>query len=47
MFEQLSGSLPAGRVGQPADIAHAVLELATNGYSTGDVRTVDGGARLV
>lgn len=47
MFEQLSSSLPAGRVGQPDDIARAVLELIGNGYSTGDVRNVDGGARLV
>lgn len=47
MFDQLSCSLPAGRVGQPADVAHAVLELASNGYTTGEVRNVDGGARLV
>lgn len=47
MFDQLADSLPVGRVGQPADVAHAVLELASNGYTTGKVRTVDGGARLV
>ncbi|GAB2929031.1 SDR family oxidoreductase [Rhodococcus aerolatus] len=46
-FDQLADSLPVGRVGQPADVAHAVLELASNGYTTGEVRTVDGGARLV
>jgi len=47
MFEQQAQSLPVGRIGQPADVAAAVLELAANGYSTGETRTVDGGARLV
>lgn len=47
MFDQLADSLPVGRVGQPADVAHAVMGLASNGYTTGEVRTVDGGARLV
>lgn len=47
MFGQLAQSLPVGRVGRPGDIAETVLELAANGFSTGEVRTVDGGARLV
>ena len=47
LFDQLARSLPVGRVGRPADVAEAVLELAANGFSTGEVRTVDGGARLV
>jgi NAD(P)-dependent dehydrogenase (short-subunit alcohol dehydrogenase family) len=46
LFQVLSESLPVGRVGKPADVATAVLELVNNGFSTGDVRTVDGGARL-
>jgi NAD(P)-dependent dehydrogenase (short-subunit alcohol dehydrogenase family) len=46
MFQQVARSLPVGRIGQPADVARAVLELAANGYSTGDIRHVDGGARL-
>lgn len=47
MLGQLAQSLPVGRVGRPGDIAETVLELAANGFSTGEVRTVDGGARLV
>ncbi len=46
LFRQVGQSMPVGRIGQPRDIAEAVLELAGNGYSTGEVRTVDGGARL-
>ncbi|MDE1157753.1 MAG: SDR family oxidoreductase [Neorhizobium sp.] len=34
---------PAGRVGRPQDIADAVLYLATAGFVTGQVLTVDGG----
>lgn len=34
---------PAGRVGRPEDIAEAVLHLATAGFVTGQVLTVDGG----
>jgi len=47
MFQQLAQSLPVGRIGRSADIAETVLELAANGFTTGEVRTVDGGARLV
>ncbi|SMD13669.1 NAD(P)-dependent dehydrogenase, short-chain alcohol dehydrogenase family [Fulvimarina manganoxydans] len=34
---------PAGRVGRPSDIADAVLYLASAGFVTGQVITVDGG----
>ena len=34
---------PAGRVGRPADVADAVLWLATAGFVTGQTVTVDGG----
>nr|WP_314529573.1 SDR family oxidoreductase [uncultured Brevundimonas sp.] len=34
---------PVGRVGRPADIAHAVLYLAEARFVTGQVLTVDGG----
>ncbi|GAA1910639.1 SDR family oxidoreductase [Williamsia serinedens] len=47
MFEQTADSLPVGRVGRPEDVAAAVLFLIENGYTTGEVLTVDGGARLV
>ncbi|PTL78313.1 SDR family oxidoreductase [Vitiosangium sp. GDMCC 1.1324] len=46
-FEQHARRLPVGRVGVPADIAHAVLFLMGNGYTTGEVLNVDGGHRLV
>lgn len=41
----LAGSVPLGRVGMPADIAAAIVFLATPGaaFVTGQVLTVDGG----
>lgn len=39
--------LPVRRVGTGADIAHAVMFLMTNGYTTGITLTVDGGRLLV
>lgn len=39
--------LPAGRLGQPEDIAAAVLSLIRNPFITGTVLHVDGGHRLV
>ena len=35
--------LPVGRVGQPEDVANAVLYLATTSYATGSTVIVDGG----
>ena len=35
-----------GRVGQPHDVADAVLFLAGNGFTTGVVLDVNGGAAL-
>ena len=40
-------TLPAGRLGRPEELAHAVLFLMTNGYVTGTVLHVDGGSLLV
>jgi NAD(P)-dependent dehydrogenase (short-subunit alcohol dehydrogenase family) len=39
--------LPAGRLGRPEDIAHAVLFAMENGYFTGVSLVVDGGGTLV
>lgn len=39
--------LPVGRVGRPADVASTVVHLIDNGYTTGTIHHVDGGARLV
>lgn len=43
---ELAESLPVGRVGQPSDVARAVLSVMENAYLTGIVLTVDGGHRL-
>ncbi len=38
-------TLPVGRVGQPEDLAEAIVLAATNRYMTGAVLTLDGGGR--
>lgn len=45
-FESVAAKLPVRRIGQPEDIAAAVLHLMQNGYTTGTVLDVDGGGRL-
>lgn len=47
MMAQAAKHLPARRVGRSEDIAHAVMFLMTNGYTTGITLTVDGGRTLV
>ncbi|MEU2423674.1 SDR family oxidoreductase [Streptomyces sp. NPDC007851] len=47
LFRASAGSLPVGRVGEPADVAEAYLYLMRGGYSTGSVVVVDGGGTLV
>jgi NAD(P)-dependent dehydrogenase (short-subunit alcohol dehydrogenase family) len=39
-------AIPAGRVGAPADIAHAYLYRLTQPFATGSILTVDGGTAL-
>ena len=46
LFEAAERSLPTGRTGRPEDIADAVTFLAGNGFATGSVVDVDGGARI-
>lgn len=46
MFEKAAGRLPARRIGQPDDIATAILFVATNPYATGSTVTVDGGGTI-
>jgi NAD(P)-dependent dehydrogenase (short-subunit alcohol dehydrogenase family) len=46
-FKNLGQQLPTRRVGQPDDLANAVLFLMQNGYTTGTVLHVDGGHRLI
>ena len=45
-FEQMGGGLPVQRIGQSHEIGEAVLLLIRNGFITGAVLDVDGGARL-
>ena len=46
MFEAAAAALPVGRTGQPEDIASLVLALIGNGFITGAVVDVDGGAHI-
>jgi NAD(P)-dependent dehydrogenase (short-subunit alcohol dehydrogenase family) len=47
LFKSAAESLPAGRIGEPADVAEAYLYLMRGAYSTGSVVVVDGGTVLV
>ena len=47
LFASMAARLPSGRIGQPEDIADAVVFLMKNQFSTGVVLDVDGGHRLV
>ena len=42
-FKQYATQIPAGRVGQPDEIANAILFLAGNQFMTGKVIGCDGG----
>lgn len=46
MFERAAASLPAKAVGQPTDIANAVLFAMTTPFATGSTIRVDGGATI-
>jgi len=46
MFKDVAASIPAKRIGRPEEIAHTVLYLMSNGYTTGSTLYVDGGTTL-
>ena len=46
MFDQLANKLPVGHVGQPEELAEAVLFLMTNTFMTGQTVFVDSGHLL-
>jgi NAD(P)-dependent dehydrogenase (short-subunit alcohol dehydrogenase family) len=46
LFENVAARLPVRRVGQPEDIAGAVMFLATNPFATGSTMRVDGGGAI-
>lgn len=45
-FDTIADWVPAGRVGDSADVAAAIIALATNGYITGTVLDCSGGPQL-
>lgn len=45
MFASAAERLPVGRTGRPEDIAEAILMLIENGFATGVLLDIDGGAR--
>jgi NAD(P)-dependent dehydrogenase (short-subunit alcohol dehydrogenase family) len=47
LFRAYGQKLPVGRVGEPADVAQTYLSLMSNGYTSGQIVTVDGGGVLV
>ncbi|GLR56517.1 MULTISPECIES: SDR family oxidoreductase [Rhizobium] len=46
-LDAMAQRLPAGRVGQPDDIADAIRFLIGNGFTTGTILHVEGGHRLI
>ncbi len=46
LFKSYAAGTPVGRIGQPEDVAGAVLYLAGNGFVTGTVLDVSGGLTL-
>jgi NAD(P)-dependent dehydrogenase (short-subunit alcohol dehydrogenase family) len=46
MFEATAKTLPVGRVGRPEDVGETIVYLMQNGYTTGSVVDIDGGAGL-
>lgn len=47
MHASVAASIPVGRLGEPQDIADAFVFLMNQGFATGSIITVDGGAVLV
>jgi NAD(P)-dependent dehydrogenase (short-subunit alcohol dehydrogenase family) len=46
LFKQMGERVPAGRVGLPNEIAHAIIMLLENDFITGSVIDIDGGGSL-
>jgi NAD(P)-dependent dehydrogenase (short-subunit alcohol dehydrogenase family) len=46
MFDKVAGSLPAKTIGQPSDIANAVIFAMTTPFATGSTIRVDGGGAI-
>lgn len=46
MFQAAAEQLPAGRIGQPEDVANAIVYLAATPFATGSTVLVDGGGAI-
>jgi NAD(P)-dependent dehydrogenase (short-subunit alcohol dehydrogenase family) len=46
LYRDSAAAIPAGRVGEVDDIAHAYLYCLTQPFATGSILTVDGGTAL-
>ncbi len=46
-FAQTAAALPVERIGEPEDVAQAIVFLIQNGFMTGTIIDCDGGARLL
>lgn len=46
IFSQMAAMVPVGRVGQPEDVAEAIVFLVENTFVTGTVLECDGGIRI-
>lgn len=46
LLDHEAQSLPVGRIGQPGEVAQAIVMLMTNGFMTGALIDCDGGARV-
>lgn len=46
LYRDTAASIPAGRVGEVEDIAHAYLYCLTQPFANGSILTVDGGTAL-
>lgn len=46
VFQNFAGRTPVGRIGQPDDVARAVVFLVSNGFMSGHILTCDGGIHL-
>lgn len=46
LLDHEARSLPVGRIGQPGEVAQAIVMLMTNGFMTGALIDCDGGARV-
>jgi len=47
MLDEVAAALPVGRVGLGGDIAQQIFTLMTNGFATGSIVYIDGGALVV